>query len=189
MDSRVGGCGPKRGTGISAPATRRVAVIPSGSAAAASSEPRSTRCGPGGTRPSLKASVTTASCADADSSDATQSGWASDSAAAMKRVPTRTPDAPAASAAATPRAVAIPPAATTGTATASSTPSSSGRSVGPSTRLRPPDSHAFAMTTSQPAASAARASSAVSTCQPQTAPAAWTRSTSAGSASPRKKST
>ena len=93
----------------------------------------------------------------------------------MKRVPTRTPSAPAASAAATPRAVAIPPAAITGIDTASSTASSSGSSVGPSMRLRPPDSHALAITTSQPAASAARASSPDSTCQPQTAPPAWTR--------------
>ena len=110
-------------------------------------------------------------------------------AAAMKRVPTRAPSAPAAKAAATPRAVAIPPAATTGSATASSTSSSSGISAGPSMRLRPPDSQPLAMTTSQPAASAARASSADSTCQPQTAPPACTISTSAGSGSPKKKST
>ena len=36
----------------------------------------------------------------------------------------------------------------------------------PRSRLRPPDSHPLAITTSQPAASAARASSADSTCQP-----------------------
>ena len=52
---------------------------------------------------------------------------------------------------------------------------------GPRSRLRPPDSHALAMTRSQPAASAARASSADSTCQPHTAPPARTSATSSGS--------
>ena len=44
------------------------------------------------------------------------------------------------------------------------------------------------MITSQPAASAARASSADSICQPHTAPAAWTFATRSGSAAARKKS-
>ena len=139
--------------------------------------------------PTLKARLTTASAARASSTACTQSGCASDSVAAMKRVPTRTPSAPAAKAAATPRAVAIPPAAITGRPTAPSTSSSSGSSAGPSMRLRPPDSHPLAITTSQPAASAARASSPDSICHPQTAPPACTISIRAGSASTRKKST
>ena len=159
------------------------------SASAASIELRRTLCGPGSGRPTLNASLTTASSAEASMTARTHAGCASDSVAAMKRVPTRTPSAPAASAAATPRAVAIPPAAMTGTFTASSTASRSAISVGPSTRLRPPDSHALAITRSQPAASAARASRAVSTCQPHVAPAAWTTPTRAGSGSARKKST
>ena len=85
--------------------------------------------------------------------------------------------------------LALPPAATTGTDTAPSTASSSGRSAGPSMRLRPPDSHPLAITTPHPAASAARASSADSTCQPQTPPFSATTATSAGSGSARKKST
>ena len=90
--------------------------------------------------PALNAMLATDSAASASTTARCHVGCASDSCAAMKRVPTRTPAAPAASAAATPRGVAIPPPAITGTETASSTASSSGSSVGPSTPLRPPDS-------------------------------------------------
>ena len=75
-------------------------------------------------QPALNSVLTTASSAWAAITASTHAGWASDSAAAMNRVPTRAPSAPAARTAATPRALAIPPAAITGTSTASSTPSS-----------------------------------------------------------------
>src|SRR5215207_2624070 len=72
---------------------------------------------------------------------------------ARKRVPTSAPWAPRASAAATPRPSAIPPAATTGTAPARST-SSGTSTIVPSQPPWPPASPPWATSTSAPAASA-----------------------------------
>ena len=95
---------------------------------------------------------------------------------------------PAARTAATDRALAMPPAAITGTRTASSTSSSSGsRPIPPF--VRPPASIPRATTMSHPAASAARASSAEMICQLTSAPPDAARATSAGVGSPRYSST
>ena len=119
-DSRGNGSG--RGPAWSTPTTS-----PWNASAAWSAE-RSTRWGAFG-QPTANASVSTVASSSAPSSAATYSGWAPDSGVARNRVPTRTPAAPAPSTAAIERAPAIPPAASTGTVTTSSTPVSSGSSA------------------------------------------------------------
>ena len=98
-------------------------------------------------------------------------------------MPTLAAEAPAARQAATPRAVAIPPAATTGTSTMSRTSASSGSSA-TWPRIRPPPSMPCTQTRSQPASAAALASATDPACQEARAPPSWTRATSAGSGSP-----
>ena len=94
-------------------------------------------------------------------------------------MPTSTPWAPSASAAATPRPSAIPPAATTGTAPARST-SSGTSTIVPTQPPWPPASPPWATSTSAPAASAASACSRSITCWIHRQPAAWARSISSG---------
>src|SRR5436189_773259 len=72
-------------------------------------------------QPSEKASVTTVSSGSLAINALTYSGCAPASVAAMKRVPTLTPEAPAAKTAARARPEPIPPAASTGTLTESKT--------------------------------------------------------------------
>src|SRR5438309_175203 len=114
-------------------------------------------------------------------------GCAADSLVAMNRVPTRAPAAPAASTAARERPLPMPPAARTGISTASRTSLSKARTpILP--RMWPPASIPCAIMKSHPASRAARASRSDPTCQEASAPPECTRSTSARSGSPQKKS-
>ena len=114
-------------------------------------------------------------------------GCAADSLVAMNRVPTRAPAAPAASTAARERPLPMPPAARTGMSTASRTSLSRARTpIFP--RMWPPASIPCAIMKSHPASRAARASRSDPTCHEASAPAECTRSTSARSGSPQKKS-
>ena len=99
---------------------------------------------------------------------------------ARKRVPTSAPWAPSASAAASPRPSAIPPAAATGIAPARSTTSGTSTIV-PTQPPWPPASPPWATTTSAPAASAASAWPRSTTCWIQRMPSAWARATSSSS--------
>src|SRR5262249_27014645 len=117
-----------------------------------------------------------------------------DSRVATKRVPSSTPLAPSASAATSPRPSARPPAATTGTRTASTTcgsrdmrptRSASGNAALPPIDRWPPASSPWATMTSAPPAAAARASSTVETIAMVLMPRARHSRAKAGSSQPR----
>ena len=98
------------------------------------------------------------------------------SSLARKRVPSSTPSAPRASAAARPRPSATPPAASTGIgATALTTIGTSG--IVPIVPMCPPPSVPWATITSAPARAAAFASATVETMCMKRAPSAWARET------------
>ena len=136
----------------------------------------------------LKARVRRVPSGARPSSPAAQTGWMPASGQRSRAVPICTALAPSTSAAATPRASPMPPVATTGTRTASTTcgssasrPTACSRATAASKAPRwPPASAPWATMTSAPAASAARASATLVTVANQAMPAALSWATKPG---------
>jgi len=105
-----------------------------------------------------------------------------------KRVPSQPAPAPSVSAAASPRPSPIPPAPTTGTDPTASTTAGIKGSDATEPRTWPPASHPWATTTSTPASTTRRASSALPIVCMTSAPPAWAIGTR-GAGSPQKSET
>ena len=105
------------------------------------------------------------------------SGWIDTSSEARNRVPTQTPAAPSANAAAMPRPSAMPPAAITGVLPTASTTAGTSGNVATVPLTWPPASQPCATTISTPISTARLASSALPTVYITTAPPAFARFT------------
>ena len=126
--------------------------------------------------PALNAVVTTASSGPAAITASTQAGWASDSAAAMKHVPTRAPPGAGGERRLDPARGRDPAGGDHRQGDgAEHRRRAAGSAPAPRAACARPTPRPWRSRRRSPAASAARASSTVSTCQPQTAPPSWTR--------------
>src|SRR5947199_213026 len=166
LASAVGGAAQKRGTGTRCPPKDASPITASSARCScprasfpshcSTNGVRSARCGAFG-QPPPNSMVRTVSSSVAATTFSLYNEWAAASGVARNRVPRTTPSAPSASAATTPRASAIPPAATTGVGATASTTRGTRTIVATWPATWPPASTPCATMTSTPARAACRA--------------------------------